>query len=88
MSTTSTNSIDALVARDAATLAVRHTTICDGCGQHMRFSSQVWGCVDCGRARGWGLESPWDSRANPALNCQKCDKVTRHAFLGVVGRTI
>jgi ribosomal protein L37AE/L43A len=51
-----------------------------------RHDSQIWECLECGQERAWGFGRPWDSTARPALGCEACGAVTRHAFQGVVGR--
>lgn len=76
-----------------AELSEQHFHICDNCGCEcqqaiLRKEYQVWRCQDCGVARGWGLGQPWDSTLRPALGCVSCRHVTRHRFVGIVGRGI
>jgi RNase P subunit RPR2 len=47
------------------------------------FGDQVWTCNDCGQARKWGENRPWDQYAKPILNCEGCECSTRHQFLRV-----
>jgi hypothetical protein len=84
------NPIDAVEAKElfARRLSNRDLSICASCGSYMQIGSQVWACLECGHARGWGFDTPWDSLLKPVLGCQGCGTTTRHAFLGVVGRSL
>lgn len=53
-----------------------------------RELSQIWGCLFCATARGWGYNQPDDANTRPLLNCAHCAIPTRHGFLGVIGRTL
>lgn len=53
-----------------------------------RELSQIWGCLFCTRARGWGYNQPDNPNMRPLLNCAHCAIPTRHGFLGVIGRTL
>lgn len=50
--------------------------------------AQIWVCLSCTRARGWGYNEADDPTVRPVLNCKHCACPTRHGFLGVIGRTL
>jgi hypothetical protein len=49
---------------------------------------QVWTCLECGTQRAWGLCQPFDATIKPALCCDGCHDITRHAYLGTKGISI
>jgi len=49
---------------------------------------QIWGCLTCLNTRSWGFRFPDNQDARPKLNCCHCHAPTRHAFVGVAGKTL
>jgi hypothetical protein len=41
---------------------------------------QMWACTDCGLARQWGNGSPADRFFRALLGCDRCGRLTVHAF--------
>ncbi len=63
---------------------------CDNCGHNLReqlpeMGAQIWACMECGSLRQWGFSRPWDAGMKPTLECELCDAVTRHNFVGLAG---
>lgn len=61
---------------------------CANCGQEFDSELQLWDCLECGQVRVWGRLHPADRALRPLLNCEGCEKPTRHGFIGVAGVTL
>lgn len=71
----------------------RTIDLCKQCVRNLKTAgyerdSQLWGCVKCGCARGWGFAMPEDAELRPVLRCEGCERATRHGYLGVIGRSL
>src|ERR1041385_8565652 len=52
------------------------------------YEKQLWSCDKCGCVRVWGWKFPEDKWFKPLLNCEGCERPTRHGFVGIAGVTI
>lgn len=71
----------------------QEVVLCVSCIRHIRRAgyddaAQIWSCLECGQARGWGNWAPDNPELRPVLTCKGCDCFTRHGFVGVIGRTL
>jgi len=83
MSTAITNSFPVIEGRlDREFLRQRRA---ESQERRLEIDAQMWTCCECGTARQWGFSRPEDRKAKPALACDDCHAMTRHAFLGIAG---
>jgi|FreactTroBogLake_1042271.scaffolds.fasta_scaffold59567_2 hypothetical protein len=89
MSTALINPIGSVGTRSIAATGYNFA-VCERCGHDLRdqlpeIGAQIWACVECGSMRQWGIGRPPDRGMKAALQCDGCQAVTRHRFVGAVG---